>query len=294
MRFVLKVLEGGQSLFTGALVRGVCNDVGISADIPVEVRFARLPTASEDKDDDPALLSMRWRWAALEAVAELAAQGHILPGEGSPQQQEHRNYPPVPTSIGIRHPGGGEGVPVAAWPPVVGIAYRLSLGARQHRWYLEPTLFVEGLETLELDQRARRALDEALRAYRRGLYLACTSLLGVVLEAAWYSAATALVPSGQLLQAVEQERTARMQQLLSERLKVGGVAPTLPFELLAFAALLRELRNYGVHPAGEINDDLERYFTEEAAGLLILQTHHHLTKLSGAVETVRGNVTAPS
>jgi hypothetical protein len=34
----------------------------------------------------------------------------------------------------------------------------------------------------------------------------------------------------------------------------------------------------------ETQDDLERWFTEETCGLLLLQTHHYLTRLVGAVE----------
>ena len=58
--------------------------------------------------------------------------------------------------------------------------------------------------------------------------------------------------------------------------------PTLSDELLAQANVLRAIRNYGVHPAA-IRDDLERYFAEEACGLLILTTHNYLTRLASAV-----------
>lgn len=57
----------------------------------------------------------------------------------------------------------------------------------------------------------------------------------------------------------------------------------MPDELLAHAAVLRDLRNYGVHPT-TVRDDLERYFTEDTCALLIVETHHHLTSLAGAVE----------
>jgi hypothetical protein len=150
-------------------------------------------------------------------------------------------------------------------------------------WYVEPDLFAEDIGNLELTNRAHRALREALASYRRGLYLACASLLGVVSEAAWYAAAerTGTPAIGKL---IEEEATARLQRAVADHLRgVKALARTLPDELLAHAAVLREIRNYGVHPR-EIRDDLERWFTEDACGLLILETHHYLTRLAGAVE----------
>jgi len=61
----------------------------------------------------------------------------------------------------------------------------------------------------------------------------------------------------------------------------------MPDELLATASLLRELRNYGVHPL-KVRDDLERYFNEEACGLLLLRTHNYLVNLAAAAEAVTG------
>jgi hypothetical protein len=211
-----------------------------------------------------------------------------VPAGGPSTAQELRHYEGVPERIGFQHPGGGTSVLVTSWAPAVSEAYRLAHGARRGQWYLEPNLFLEELSGLDLDDRARRARQEALRAYRRGLYLASASMLGVVFEAAWYRAAHSLTPTGSLAEAVQQERTARVQELVASRLcSVRGIPPTLPAELLAHAALLRELRNYGVHPAGPVRDDLERYLEQEPCGLLILQTHHYLTRLAGAVEAAR-------
>ncbi len=275
-RCVLTALEDGRSHFTGELVRAVCSERGAPvATAGMRVEFVAQPVAENVREDEPLLAGIRARWGAIEAVAELAAQGLIVPACGPSTEQEFRNYEGVPERIGFQHPGGVTSVLVPSWAPAVAEAYRLAHGARRRHWYLEPNLFLEELTDLDLDDRARRALREALKAYRRGLYLACASMLGVVFEAAWYRAANSLRPTGSLADAVQQERTARMQELVASRLRgVDGIPATLPQELLAHAALLRELRNYGVHPAGPVRDDLERYLEEEACGLLILQTHH--------------------
>jgi hypothetical protein len=53
-------------------------------------------------------------------------------------------------------------------------------------------------------------------------------------------------------------------------------------EAYAFASFLRDLRNYGVHPAME-RDDLERFFSEEECGLLVLRIHHYLVNVGEMV-----------
>jgi hypothetical protein len=64
---------------------------------------------------------------------------------------------------------------------------------------------------------------------------------------------------------------------------VKGLSSTLPDELLAQASVLREIHNYGVHPGPE-KDELERWFSEESCGLLVLDAHNYLVRLSGALE----------
>lgn len=283
-RVVLTVLQDDHSHFTGEIVRAMGAQTGTPlSESRMVVKFVQQPSAEGIRPDDPVLTSRRMTWSVLEAIAELSAQGLIVPGHGPTAQYDLRHYEPVPDRIGIEHPGGGEGVPIRASPPLVGEAYRLALGARRGRWYLEPSIFMEDLDSLGLDERAQRALREALLSYRRGLYLAAASLLGVVFESAWYQAASTSSPTGKLAEALSQDRTARVQELYVERLRgVRGIPSTLPSELLSHGALLRELRNYGVHPAGEARDDLERFFEEEPIGLLILQTHHFLNRLASA------------
>lgn len=54
-------------------------------------------------------------------------------------------------------------------------------------------------------------------------------------------------------------------------------------ELHAQAALLRQLRNYGVHPRPEAKDHLERYLTDSGAAILLMETHTYLSRLADAV-----------
>jgi len=87
-----------------------------------------------------------------------------------------------------------------------------------------------------------------------------------------------------LEKAMRDGNTGKMQTLVADRLRaVKGLSSTLPDELLAQASVLREIRNYGVHPGPE-KDELERWFFEEACGLLMLDAHTYLARLAGAVE----------
>ena len=56
-------------------------------------------------------------------------------------------------------------------------------------------------------------------------------------------------------------------------------------ELHAQAALLRQLRNYGVHPRPDETDHLDRYFSDSGAALLLMETYTYLTRLSDALAT---------
>lgn len=52
------------------------------------------------------------------------------------------------------------------------------------------------------------------------------------------------------------------------------------------AALMRRIRNYGVHPREKADEGLEVYFEEDRCGLLFLETHRHLTRLGEIVRAV--------
>lgn len=252
----------------------------------VEIQFQERASPELIEESMPAVQFLRARIAGMFAIGDLATATIIVPAVPPPSHEESagiRYVTEEAVSVGINEPSAGWGVKVPIPRPTLEAAYlRPSEG---ESWYRDPDLFLEDLAGLGLDERADRALRESIRAYNRGLYLAAASLLGVVSEAAWYVAAEKLGPSPKLDEAVRRERTADIQKLVAGILRDRGVgAPTMPDELLANAALLRVLRNYGVHPV-EVRDDLERYFNEEECGLLLLRSHNYLVRLSSAVDS---------
>jgi hypothetical protein len=286
-RAVLAKFDDGGSHTSAALLDAVSDVFGTMRDMGrVEVQFLQDPDPDLVDGSTPAVHFLRARVAGMFAIGELATASIIEPALPPPSGEESTHIQWLTDDsirVGIQHPGGGYSVSVVLPRPALEQAYlRPSNG---DAWYRDPDLFLEDLSGLKLDERAERALRESIRAFNRELYLAAASLLGVVSEAAWYAAADRLaMPGGKLEEEVRNERTAKVQTLVAGILrdrKAGS--PTLPDELLANASLLRELRNYGVHPV-KVRDDLERYFHEEECGLLLLRTHNYLVRLLAAVD----------
>lgn len=286
-RAVLAKFDDGGSHTAAALLDAVSDAFGTMRDMErVEVQFLKDPAPELVDSATPVVQFLRARIAGMFAIGELAAAVVIEPALPPPSGEESTHFRWLNEQtirIGIKHPHGGYAVDVILTRPALEQAYhRPSEGGA---WYRDPNLFLEDLSGLGLDERAERALRESIRAFNRGLYLAAISLLGVVSEAAWYAAAGQLAThGGRLEDEIRNERTAKVQTLVAGILRDRQAGSrTMPDELLANASLLRELRNYGVHPVN-VRDDLERYLNEEECGLLLLRTHNYLVRLSAAVD----------
>lgn len=284
-RAVMEMLDDRAAHRTAALVHAGRARLVEEEPLKLAIEFLEHPRPDSIPESSPTIAYLRALIAGQAAVGSLATEGLIVPAL-DPPNDERRDDTDITQTIRLRleHPSGGTSTEVHVARPSLAGAYMATEAAMDSKWYLDPDIFLEELDDLELDDRARRALREALASFRRGLYLAAVSLLGVVSEAAWYRAAERLAkPGGTLAKAVDEGHTARVQKGVAELLRSRGAgSPTTPDELLAQAALLRELRNYGVHPAPS-RDDLERFLAEEEAGLLLLRTHRYLVNLTRAV-----------
>lgn len=219
---------------------------------------------------DPVLMHHRMRRAATLALSRLersAVVGRVDPNQG--------------TRVGARTSSTGGSVEVG-WASIeLGGAYQLVDSGDRGRTR-EPNLFLDGLEDLGLDARARRCLEEALTCYRRRLYLSCVNLLGAVNEAAWYGAGEKHPqPDSGLRQALANDRTAEVLKRVNVWLRDGASdSDKIRIdELYAHAGVLREIRNYGVHPRSTGSTDLEDYFTDNASGLLLARSRFYLLRL---------------
>lgn len=241
-------------------------------------------SAAEDVDRDaPPIVRQRLRYATKLAIASLVAEGILTPA-ASPGN----DY----LSVAVHRSGhsGAERFPVAT-PSMAG-AYRITPGreALAALPILDAEAFIEGLDGL-LDLRARRCLEEALAASRRGLFLSALNLIGAVSEAAWYSVGEALLPTHEgLAEPLAENRTALVQHLVADILATVKRQRLSVTELSAHAAYLRDLRNYGVHPRGEIDSGQEHAFTEAGCLLVLMETHRYLARLHAAARAAGANL----
>lgn len=265
---------------TRTLIDEVLSDLGVPRQSQRETYDVRPELEPEDAIDPeaPPLKRLRLEYAAKLALADLVADGVVVPAE-------------VPHNDSIQIPvhraghSGSESVPAST--PALAHAYRKkpSLASLQEPPALSAKEFASGLGTL-LTARALECLDEALMAFRRGLYLSSVNLLGAVSEAAWYEVGSGLQEGRpELTEALANNRTGEVQRLVAKVFTENrGRARSMSNELVAHASYLRDLRNYGVHPVADQDPGQAYAFTEMGCLLLVAQTHRYLARLREAAE----------
>jgi hypothetical protein len=83
-------------------------------------------------------------------------------------------------------------------------------------------------------------------------------------------------------QLADSDRTAQLQGAVTTALRdsLPGNRKWEADALSQFARLMRDIRNYGVHPRQVTDGDIEVYFAEDKCGLLFLEAHRHLKHLA--------------
>ena len=234
----------------------------------------------------PIVAHIRLAWAATEALVDLVSLGVVVEVADSPAYEtSHPIIAHDRCNISCQVAGHGFGVDLRPPFPQLARAYRLTpRHAVQAPWFAEPDLFMADLDGVFLDDRAKRCIDEALAAFRHGLFLACANLLGAASEAAWYASGERLRQlDPQLGKALDDDRTAKVIDRVKEVLRQRRSLSSAVDDVGSTAALLRELRNYGAHPRSDETAHLERYFSEASSAILLMETHSYLMRLCSAV-----------
>jgi len=229
--------------------------------------------------DHPVTAAIRADLTAREALAELAADGMLIAAGAGPFAGSDEMM------ISFQLPGYAAGQRLRLHRPamisdVVQLPHRLR---QQGLWGLEPDVFIADLASLCLDPRTERSLREAIESYRRGVFLAASSLLGAAVEGAWYAAGQRLRTAAPRVDAlVDGDHAAQLQGAVAAALRdcLPGNRKWEADALSQFARLMRDIRNYGVHPRQVTDGDIEVYFTEDKCGLLFLEAHRHLKHLA--------------
>lgn len=285
-RLVLDALADGEVRKTGDLLRVLSQVDGV---LEPDMRRAavELPDEGdvtlEELSSHPIIDYRRRIYAAAEGLARLHTEGLLFPYVAVTGGTDARWFADAFQRISYRSPRVSSSVEVKIPFPDLAHAYRIvSEAASDVRWYLDVDIFAADLDGIDLGHRSVRCLAEALHAFRRGLYLAAVNVLGAAVEGAWFAAAEQLRHLSTSIDEVlnrDEPRAATVQSKVTGYIASRGHRLEAN-ELQAHAALLRELRNYGTHPRPRADDQLERYFEEGEAGLLLLGTYRHLQRLS--------------
>jgi hypothetical protein len=184
-RHLLGQISGGQPHPSGTLIASVAALLGaeplgrLQIDLPSRASVKAVVTA-----DHPIPAAIRADLSAREALAELAADGMLIAAGTGPIAGSDEMM------LSFQLPGYSAGQRLRLHRPavlsdVVQLPHRLR---QQGLWGLEPDIFIADLASLRLDPRTERSLREAIESYRRGVFLAASSLLGAAVEGAWYAA----------------------------------------------------------------------------------------------------------
>jgi hypothetical protein len=274
-------LADGSRTSTESLLLLACQraDVPITEGAEVDVYAAQRDRSVRIDPEHPALRRHRVIRGVHEVIADMVSAGQIVPmkgPDGSGNDIVIQVIDHAPGGGGIR---GGESVPMPT--PAVATHYRLSRRLIDDDLWRELHVSLTSVDLMPLlGARGNRCFTEALDAFRRGLYLAAANMAGAASEAAWYSVATHLQDSEpSIAKALAGEDTVRLIQRVAERLQSAPRQRSTVTELLAHAAFLRDLRNYGPHPRPQQQADREGAFTETGCLTVILQTQRYLARL---------------
>ncbi len=287
-KHLLGELGDGQPHSSEALIASVASLLGAGPlghpqiDLPGRESVRAVVTA-----EHPVAAAIRADITAREALAELAADGMLiaagqaaLPGTPALTLTYHLPSSSAGVRIGVHRP--------AVLSDVVRLPHRLR---QQGLWGIEPDIFIADLGPLGLDPRTERSLREAIESYRRGVFLAAASQLGTAVEGAWYAAGQRLRSAAPAVdQLVDSDRTAQLQSAVTDALRdsLPGNRRWEADSLSQFARLMRDIRNYGVHPRHLSDGDIEIYFEEDKCGLLFLEAHRHLKRLAAITADATG------
>jgi hypothetical protein len=152
-------------------------------------------------------------------------------------------------------------------------------------------LFVRKTDLDVFDERVRRCVEEALACYRNDLFLAAANMLGAASEAAWHQIADNMAAAGGAESKLAKElgktfpSIAEVQRLgLSELRQIDDFRQRFGFPRGALdsveeiARFWRDLRNYGMHPAGAIAPET---FSQASLAVQIMGATGYLGKLAG-------------
>ena len=239
---------------------------------------------SDPREDHTRVTYLRLSRAAAEAIGQLSAAGTIIPAASA-------GHDATGVRWDIKYRKGaqsGKHSVGSGRPLLENAAYRL-VRPDAPIWAMNTDFLLAGAGHLLLPAKTVRWLEEALRAYRHGLYFASLSLLGAGSEGAWFHLAEQLRNrSPKIERLLDDPRVSAktVQEAVATFLRDDKDFRRYVDEISHFASLLRRIRNYGIHPREE-DSHLSEYFDETKCGTLLLGSRDYLYRLAEIAGTYR-------
>lgn len=283
---IIENLGDGAILDVNAAAKQVCAAAGVP--VASSERITVGPDTGEPEvRAAPIVQYARMLHATRLAVARLMAQGLIVPvTQDAPEPRNTVLHSGYYIGTSMSNTTGGLEIPVGRVH--IPQSFRLTPGvsAIGDVPLLTVEKWVSDVEPL-VNSRLQRILGESLSAARHGSYLSAVTMLGAVLEGAWYAAGEELRSRDTALaKALDGDRTATVQSRVADIIRplprMKGVADNLE----SFAGYVRMVRNYGIHTGAADDLAAEEAFTEQGSYSLIQRAHSHLVQLLAAVRKV--------
>ncbi|MBP2382827.1 hypothetical protein [Brachybacterium sacelli] len=245
-----------------------------SANEPLKVDTPHGRPVDDVDPSHPAVQSRRLRFATDHVLHELYTGGVISPASGD-------HYSASNDSIPVRGP---------SWGGSTQFQHHHTPAPQFGRWKLAgvPSIRAElAREDLPeqyielLGGRGSQVLREGIGAFQRGLFIAGVDLLGAASEAAWFGLGAWLKDDLKLQRLVAAgDNAAEVIDRSAEGVARRNVWNKRGLsDLRSQAAHLRDLRNYGLHPTGAADDDLEPAFTEAGCAVLYMAAPRYFRQL---------------
>jgi predicted trehalose synthase len=157
-------------------------------------------------------------------------------------------------------------------------------------------LYLAKADASVFSERARRCISEALACYRNDLFLASANMLGAASEAIWHDIASSIADAGFGTRPLNDElgapspRIARIQKHVADALRAPDCPDPIRMPkpvvdwLMEVARYWREMRNYGMHEAGDLAPET---YTEASLGVQLMSATGYLARLAGILHSIR-------
>lgn len=292
--YIFDVLADGATHHENAMVAQMTRARGVAATAYNHVLVINSVQGgwTDPDPNDPQLAISRVQGAVRAALATLAREGVVVPTEGN-----HTQTPTIDVNV-QRASGSGsitgntqirinrDALPASS----ADCRWRLANAANNPRTQLARINIGSGLEAL-LGARGAEVLRAAMASFHAGHFIAAADLLAAASEAAWFGVGAAAVGHDEKLDrlVIGGDMVADVIERTTNVIASQKALPTnVRNDVRAQAARFRDLRNYGLHPVGDVDEAREAAFDEPGCAVLFMTAQRYFAHLQDASQALAG------